>query len=1021
MSILNAKSVMNLNSILEVNRLFEIAKQKGYSFAAITNDGNLSNLFDVSEAAKATGLKPIAGCRLPFRIGENVVHLALYPRNNRAKKMLNALSTKYYKNEMKNLGLEGMKNILTEMSIVIDSNEITSKVVREVIKTLTTFLEKNIIYVGLQETFDQINKEKNLEIKNVITEEGIKYIPFNEIKFLNEDELETFNYFSQMKSFEELEDMDNMLMTKSEINEIFDYMGETSDSTQELVSQIKANFIIEQEEIRLPSYPVPSEFKIPEKFSNHLKEYIVKTPENQVRSAAYLWHLVFEGLVKKYNINNETIASDPIVQEAIKRAIKELKVTITMGFSNYFLIVWDFMDYAIKTGILTGPGRGSVVGSILAYSLNITSVCPLKYKLQFERFLHADRKGLPDIDIDVDTEKREELIKYLYKKYGKTNVAHILTKSSYGFKHALEGILKTTRVPQGTVDEMMNYSPHKYDSLEELCVNEPEIQSLMKKSRDVRVLLKECFALKSVPKGLSTHAAGIVISDDSLENGDLPMMYDSNNNLITQIVNDTSKNTLEKMGKPKFDLLGLLNLTVLDNVGSLIFKNHNIKINELDLPLDDEKTLQLISEAKHMEGIFQLESDAAKKIIKEIGVKTFSDVYLVNAFNRPGPNEFASVYAQREGQPTKIFSENGEELNLVEDLYPILEDTRGIIVYQEQINEIAAIWAGYTMEEADVFRRAVSKKDLNSLNKEGNVFLKKSIEQGRNEQTTNELFAIILRFAKYGFNKSHAVAYSLITYKLAYLKAHYPLEFWAGLLSTVAHKTEKVAKYISEARNMGVSVLPPDINLSTDKFVIEGNSVRCALQMVNGLGEKTAKAIVEARDEKPFSHIYTLLKRINSVPNVGNADIELLAKVGALDTFGERHLVISEINPKYSKNEPLTIGEKAMLEIEYCKTIFSVEGEYRIKLEEATLQKENYVAAVIKSVHKKYDKYEREMAKIELVSINGERYEPVIFAKLWKKVKKDVSVGSIVLAEINESAKGSLYYGNIQKITTVNV
>ncbi|MCU7667037.1 DNA polymerase III subunit alpha [Bacillus thuringiensis] len=1003
MAILNAKSTMNQNSIIEIEDYFHAVKTNGLNYAAITNDGTVHDLFEISEAAKKTGLKPIVGSKFSFKIGSNVIDLALYPRNNRGKKKLNALSTRFHKNQKRNLVLEGMKNVLHDMAIVIDAGNADSKATKEVIRTLTTFLEKNTLFVGLQETFEQDNKEKNLEIKKVLVDENIKFIPFNEIKFLKEEEMDSFNYFSKMKGIDTVEDIENVLPTVEDIEQMFDYMEDMEDGTTDIVSQIKADYIIDQESIKIPSYPVPLDFNPSEKFKKRFEEYIKVASEKQIRSAGYLWHLVFQGLVKIYGVD----------EVAINRAIKEMEVIVKMNFSDYFLIVWDFIDYAGKNGIIIGPGRGSVAGSIVAFCLNITKACPIKYKLQFERFLSKYRKGMPDIDVDVSQKTRGKLIAYLRRKYGKGFVSHIITRANYGFKNINNNMLKQMRVPENLVTEMMKFSPESYNSVGELIEKKPEAKELMEKSKDVRVLLEQGYALKNMPNTTSIHAAGIIISGEPLEEGGLPMMYDEGGNLVTQIQNDTDKNSLEKMGYLKFDILGLRNLDVIQMAKQLVEKKTGKPFGEI--PLDDSKTLELLETAKFLAGIFQLESISAKNVIKQIGVKSFDDIVMVNAFNRPGPLDFVPVYAQREGEPIKMFDEKGNELHNVDKLYPTLQETRGIIIFQEQINELVCVWAGYNLADADVFRRAISKKDEEALKKEGEKFIKKSVEFGRDEQTTIELFKIILRFAKYGFNKSHAVVYSMITYELAYLKANHPLEFWSALLTSVGNNTKQVAEYISEARQMGIKILSPDVNLSTDEFQVEGDAIRCAFQMVNGVGVKTSKGIVEARNNVPFKHIYDVIKRIKTTSSVDNGNLEAFARIGAFDSIGERHAVLAHLSNKENAT-PLTLGEKVALELEGCHVEFSIPEEIREKLKNAISQKENYVAGIVEKVENKIDKYKREMARVEIISLDGDYYSPVIFSKLWKDVKNDITCGSVVLAEINSGKKGV-----IEKISTIKL
>lgn len=1000
---LNVQSAMNMDSLIEVSGLFQTMKERGFTYVGLTDNGTMHNLFEVSEEIKKTGLQAVVGCKFPFRIGQNVVTLALYPRNNRGKRLLFAESSKFHKNQKRNLGLEGKKSVLKEMAIVIDTLEIDSKAVKETIRTLKTMLENtNTLFVGLHETFSKQFETKNMLIKKVLVDEGVKYLPFNEVKYLDEKDFDSYNYMMEMRKNEQVNDMDNILLSIDEIEQLFDYMSDLVDGTRELVLMCKADYTFKQEKIKMPSFPVPENFTPGESFKEKFAEYIKSSSAAEVQSAGYLFNLVLKGLMIRYGRN----------EKAIDRALKELKVIIEKNLSDYFLIVWDFYKYAKENGILTGPGRGSVAGSIVAYCLGITAACPLEYNLQFERFLNIYRKGMPDIDTDFPQKSRNKILSYLRQKYGQQFVAHIITRSNYGYKKIQTNMLKQMRVPAEVIEKIKEFKPENFEDIEQLVAEKPEVKELMGKYKDVRVLLEQGYRLKKVPETTSTHAAGILISNVPLED-EMPMMIDSHGNLITQVENDNEKNSMEQMGLLKFDILGLKNLDILDHAKKLVEKKTGQPFPEFDY--EDARTLQLLNEAKYLGGIFQLESYSAKKALEQIGVKSFFDIVITNAFNRPGPAEFIPLYATRKGQPVKMFDEKGNELRNVEELYPILEESAGIIIFQEQINDIVCAWANYDLADADMYRRAISKKDREALLVEGEKFIKRAVELGRDESTTKELFKIILRFAEFGFNKSHAVVYSMISFMLAYLKANHPVEFFAALMTHNATDKEKLSRYIKEAREMGIEILPPDINTSTDEFIVEGEAIRCAFQMVDSVGEKTAQAIVEVRNTVPFNHIYDVVKRIKTNPSVDNGNVEVLAKVGAMDSLGERHEILAHLKGVKDKDntKAFSLSEKLLMEIEGCNVSFSLPKLEREKLEKAASIKSSVQAGVIRSIRETRDKYKREMAWVNMVTLDGYSYNPVIFNKLWKECKNDIVNGSLVLVDMEK--------GIINKITTLEL
>lgn len=987
----NCPSIFSCDNLNRHKELFEKVKKEGMKSVALIDEGTMQHLFLTSEMAKEYDLKIFIGCKIPFKLGSHVVKLALYPRNNKGLKQLSYMSTEFQKNEKKELSLAGKREALALMNIVVDATEarVDERVVKEVVRTLSAITSKGYLHVGLAETFSQKNKKRNLQIKEVLKKEGVGYIPFNKLLFLEEKDYEDFFDLVRIKEMSKPEDIENIFMNNEEIDEIFDYMDGVEDNSEKIFINTNLDLVIEKKEMKTPKYPIEEKFEVSPLFKTRFEEFIKNSTKEEVKSSAYLFHLVMKGLIERYGKN----------KEAIERALYELKVIIEKKFSDYFLIVWDIIRFAKNNGIAIGPGRGSAVGSIIAYSLNITEIDPLKWNLQFERFLNEFRLDFPDIDTDMSQRDREKVIAYTKNKYGVDYVSLIVTRSNYGFKNIVNNMLKIMRVPNDKVEKMRELKPENYASYGEfvsyLEKENKDAYAFVQSSKDIRILLQRGYALKDIPQGTSRHASGVLISSVPLKD-EMPMMYDESG-MLTQIPNDNDTNSLEQMGYLKFDFLGLRYLDVLEDA------KRPTEIREgkafPQIPINDPKALKMLSEG-YTEGVFQFES--ASQYAKQIKIDDFKDIVALNALNRPGPMDNIPLFAERKGQPIKVFGKNKKELQGVECLYPILEETNGIIVYQEQINEIVCEWAGYSLGEAELFRKAVSKKQGKVLKEQRVIFIKRSLEKGRDKQTTIEIYDLILEFANYGFNKSHAVAYSWISYTCAYLKAHHTADYMAALMNSVANNSKKVSPYIEETRRMDVKVLRPDINVSTDKFYVVDGSIRCALQMINNIGEKTAKAILRIRGNKLFLNLKDVLRRIER-SDVSRSNIETLVRAGALDALGEREQLLQQL--KGDKEEiKLGFAEKVKEEIRLCDTEFLVDSTLKNKLITKSKETPNGVTGIITKIEKTKDKYEREMAKIQLLDFEGRNRYTVIFNRVWKEEKENIHEGAIVIGELDDRA-----------------
>ncbi|MFL6555157.1 MAG: DNA polymerase III subunit alpha, partial [Bacillus sp. (in: firmicutes)] len=566
-------------------------------------------------------------------------------------------------------------------------------------------------------------------------------------------------------------------------------------------------------------------------------------------------------------------------QEYFDRLSYELSVIKRMEFSNYFLIVWDFMRYARAQGILTGPGRGSAAGSLVAYVLYITDVDPLQHNLLFERFLNPERISMPDIDIDFPDHRRDEVINYVANKYGELHVAQIVTFGTLAAKAALRDVGKVFGLNSKELEHLSRMIPPRLGiSLQGAYKESEALRRFINETPMNLRLFETALKLEGLPRHTSTHAAGVVISEKQLIDL-IPIQRGSTNVYLTQF----SMEYLEEIGLLKMDFLGLRNLTLIDSILSSIYRKTGKKINISSIPLEDSLTFDLLAKGETT-GIFQLESEGMRKVLIRLKPSRFEDIVAVNALYRPGPMENIPLFIDRKhGVEAVVYPHP--------DLQPILENTYGVIVYQEQIMQIASKMAGFSLGEADLLRRAVGKKKKDILDKERNHFVQGALKKGYNQSLANEIYDLIVRFANYGFNRSHAVAYSMITYQLAFLKANYPVYFMAGLLTSAIGNDTKIAQYIMETKQKGINVLPPSINHSSYSFQVEQDGIRYSLAAIRSVGAAALKEIFQARKRKKFADLFDLCIRV-STKAINRKTLEFLVHSGCFDEFGEDRAVL---------------------------------------------------------------------------------------------------------------------------------
>lgn len=602
---------------------------------------------------------------------------------------------------------------------------------------------------------------------------------------------------------------------------------------------------------------------------------------NNLDADTYLRELAIKGLTRRLKGN--------VLKDYSDRLIYELSIIKKMGFSNYFLVVYDFILYAKKNNILVGPGRGSAAGSLVAYSLGITEIDPLKYDLLFERFLNPERVSMPDIDTDLPDIYREDVINYVREKYGDKKVAGIVTFSTMSAKQVLRDVARVLKIPNYKIDRLNSFIPPiSKERLDYYYQHDRLFKSEIDNDKDLKETYLIASRLEGFPRQIGTHAAGIVMCQKNLDEV-LPLTKSDDMYLTSY-----SMNYLEELGLLKMDFLGIKNLTLIMNILKDIEENLHIKIPFYDIPLDDSKCYQLFTKA-FTTGIFQFESSGMRKFLRELKPNNFEDIVAAIALFRPGPAANIDTYIKRkEGREKVTYLDNSLE--------PILKKTYGIMIYQEQVMQTVSYYADYSLGEADILRRAISKKKKDVLIEEEERFLRKAKALGKDENISKELFAQILKFAGYGFNRSHAVAYSMVAYKMAYLKVHYPLYFYTNLLSNVIGVESKLNEYVREVRSVKIKIVKPDINLSTSMFRVVDGKILFPFSTIKGIGVSVCKTIIKARSEE-FTDIFMAIRSL-VVAGITKKQLETLILADTFRNFNyNKKTLITNLDSLYNYGE----------------------------------------------------------------------------------------------------------------------
>ena len=801
-----------LESLNKIPELVEKSSSLGYKALAITDKNNMFGVPQFYQECKKNNIKPIIGIEL--EIENNLV--LLYAMNNNGYKNLIKLST--IKSE-RDLSIDDLKQYKDNLLLVIPNTYYNEEI-------YNIYKYKYIGYSTIEE------REKIQEKDKIL---------INDVSYLNKDDDKYLDYLYMIK--------------ESKI--IGEYVLRTHQN-KHLLNESEVKELSCEEDIERTS-TIAQLCNVELSYTKGLLPIYDETKD----AYEYLKSLCIKGLNKRLNNN--------VPDVYIKRLEKELNIIKEMNFCNYFLIVWDYVKYAKQNNILVGPGRGSAAGSLVSYTLGIIDIDPMKYDLLFERFLNPERITMPDIDIDFDSERRQDVINYVINKYGEKKVAGIITFDTLASKQVIKDIARIFEMSIVETDTITKLLSPK-ESLSTNLQNNVKLKRLINDNNKYKKIFEIASHLEGLPRNIGIHASGIVMSSIDIDKT-IPL-YKNPRGLYTTAY---SMNYLEPLGLLKMDFLGVSNLTLINEVITNIREKEKLNITFSNIPLDDKKTLEIFKTAA-TDGIFQFESPGIKRFIEKLQIASFDDIVASLALYRPGAMDFIDNYIRRRNGQEKI-----EYID--KSLEPILKSTYGIIIYQEQILEIARTFAGYTLGEADILRRAISKKKESILLKEKPKFIEKSIQNGYSKETAEKIYELILKFANYGFNKSHSVGYATVAYKMAFLKTYFFKYFETASLNNVIGNNEKTKNYIAELKKHNVKILPPDINESTNKYEVINGIVRCPLSIINSIGSQVTKDIINERKESPYQDFTDFVTRTYQ-KGINKKILVNLINAGCFDSLG---------------------------------------------------------------------------------------------------------------------------------------
>lgn len=1040
-----------LDGLGKIDELLDRAKELGMNAMALTDYGNLYGAVEWCVTAKDRGIKPIIGCEMyvtkDMRSQGNGpddkrrYHITLLVENQTGYKNLLKLVTLSYLegfNDKPRIDKETLA-LYHEGLIALSGcheGEVPSmaktgnvKKTKKIALEYQAIFGKNSFFLEIQdhpqskdqkiinETLITLSKESDLPL---VATADIHYIypqdaPVQDIllciqtnrKVYEKDRMNYMDYDLSLRSPEDME-------------RIFAHVPNAIENTAKIAD--RCNFQIKLGETELPTYPLPEG----------------ETPDS------YLRQLTLEGLSRHYK-------DDEITQEHRERMEYELEVIQKTGYSAYFLIVQDFINWARRQGIVVGPGRGSAAGSFVSYLVGITNIDPIKYHLLFERFLNPERVSMPDVDIDFADDRRDDVLDYCRQKYGKDHVAHIITFGTMAARAAIRDAGRALGLPYDFCDKTAKLIP-MFSTISQTLENVPDFKLLYDKNAEAKKLIASAKRLEGVCRHASVHACGIVITPKPVSDYTPMQRVAGHDEYVTQYSSSTKTSYVEKIGLLKMDFLGLKNLTIIQNTLRIIKKIHNLTLEIDAIPLDDAKTYELLQKGKTT-GVFQLESSGMKRYLKLLKPTVFEDIIAMVALYRPGPMEWI---------PDFIDGKHGRKV--IEyahpTLEPILQETYGVAVYQEQVMRIARDLAGFTMGEADVLRKAMGKKILELIQEQKIKFIQRCVENGVTEEIATKVFTFIEPFAGYGFNRSHAACYGLIGYQTAYLKAHYPAEFMAALMTSDQDNSDRIAIEATECRDMGIEVLPPNINKSFEEFAVvleEGDpkdtdtsrkkvTIRFGLNAIKNVGKPVCAEIVSERKRNgPYTSFTQFIERVHT-RDLNKKSIEALAKVGALEDVSERNEILANIENILSFSKAKSRERESNQSSLFSSASFDTPSLRLRKAEEATRfqrlrwerdllglyvsdhptsEYKEYlemvcpsinmlslsdndrsvkIGGVVQSIKQIYLKNKKSMAFVTLENTSGS-IECLVFPKMYKKTLETWTEGSLLMIDGKISTK----------------
>lgn len=923
-----------LDGTISIDRLIELAKKNNMPALALTDNGVMYGAMDFYLKAKKAGIKPIIGCDM--RIIRN--------KDEELKDALRMiiLCKDYlgYQNLSKIVSMACTATLKEKpvalIDYVLNNQEGLIFITHGKIGEYSEYLERfKDIYIGVTRTGTIF--EEDIEKDNAVfygSAFNIPIVAINNIYFEKREHarLRDIVYCIQKDKRVDwdmgVETEETYFKSKEEMQAIFTDIPEAIENTIKIAE--KCNVDIPTDQVLMPDFDIPEGF----------------TP------SSYLKELTYNGLKVKYS---------KITKEIEDRANYELEVIDKMGFPTYFLIVWDVIRYARESDIPVGDSRGSVGGSIVAYALDITRLDPIRHNLIFERFLNPERVSMPDIDLDFCINKRHLVFEYFSKKYGSDRVAHIGTFGTLAPRAVIRDVGRALSIPLGEVDKIAKMINH--DSIQGALDNLEELRAMYSKHPSIRKLLLICDKLEGNARHVSMHAAGVIISKEPLSHT-VPLLK-SDEDIVTQY----PMSILEKMGLLKMDILGLRNLTVISDCLSKIKNNYNLSLDLDCIGLDDKKTYDLLQKGL-TSGVFQLESDGMKNLITKLKPDRFEDIVALLALYRPGPlgSKMDRTFVANKKNPSRIKHD-------IEELRPILNDTYGVILYQEQVMKISNVVAGFSMAQADMLRKAIGKKNAEQMANLKDSFVNGAVLNGHDKKKVEDLYTMIEKFAAYSFNLSHSAGYARISYKTAYLKANYPVEYMTSLLSSTINNLDKTAFYIQECRELGVEMLCPDINKSIGDFSIEDGKIRFGLHAVKGIGAGPCEAIIKGREKEPYKSLFDFLIKIDT-SQINKKTVECLIKCGAFDSLSDRSYLLAIYE--------LVLSRAHNLQKDCERDGISIDGDPEKQLDLDAME-------IVKNGYKEYSHVEKLNMEKEIVGLYMSGHPLSAYTSLLNEMRYDIS------------------------------